>query len=142
MSAPAAGRATGVAICLHRERAIPARLVRQLYDDAGWWPRRGEEEIAAILDAGPAVGAWDGDRLVGVARAVSDGIFRAFVEDVVVAREYQRSGLGGRVLSRLLVELAGIETVSLFCDPALAAFYERGGFSRTGQLVMHRRGDR
>ena len=59
-----------------------------------------------------------------------------------MAREYQRSGLGSRLLSRLLAELAGIETVSLFCDPALAAFYERGGFSRTGQLVMHRRGDR
>ena len=142
MNVPAAGRATGMAICLHRERAIPARLVRRLYDDAGWWPRRGEEDIAAILDAGPAVGAWDQDRLVGFARSVSDGTCRAFVEDVVVARAYQRSGLGGRLLSRLLAELAGIETVSLFCDPVLAAFYERVGFSCTGQLVMHRRGDR
>ena len=133
------GAGGAVAIASHAERAIAARLLHQLYDHAGWWPRRAEGEIAAMLDAGPAVGAWEGDRLVGFARAVVDGRFRAYIEDVVVEGGYRRQGVGGRLVARLLRELGPIETVSLFCDPALVPWYEGHGFRPTSQIVMHRR---
>ena len=128
-----------VEIASHLERVIPARSVRQLYDHAGWWPRRGEGAIAAVLDAGPAVGAWEGERLVGFARAVADGPFRAYIEDVIVEGRYRGRGVGNRLVARLLRELGPIETVSLFCDPALVPWYEGHGFRPTSQIVMHRR---
>lgn len=128
----------GVAIRTRRERPIPARRVRRLYDHVGWWPDRRDEQLAAMLEAGPAVGAWAGDRLVGFARAVTDGRFRAFVEDVAVHEQYRRRGVAGEVLARLLDELSPLETVSLFCDPALAPLYAAHGFRQTKQVVMHR----
>ena len=128
-----------VEIASHVERAIAARLLRQLYDHAGWWPRRDEDEIAVVLDACPAVGAWEGERLIGFARAVVEGRFRAYIEDVVVEGRYRRRSVGSRLVTRLLRELGPIETVSLFCDPALVPWYEGHDFRPTPQIVMHRR---
>jgi hypothetical protein len=47
--------------------------------------RRTAGQVSAVLRASPAVGAWHGQDLVGFARAVTDGILRAYVEDVVAS---------------------------------------------------------
>ncbi|MCB0100322.1 MAG: hypothetical protein KDE46_31545, partial [Caldilineaceae bacterium] len=73
-----------IEIALHSARPIPAQAVRQLYDAVDWWPDRTVEQIGAVLAQDAAVGAWDADRLVGFARALSDGRFHAYVEDVMV----------------------------------------------------------
>jgi GNAT superfamily N-acetyltransferase len=88
----------------HRERAIPPGSVRGLYDHVGWRRPGSEEDIAEVLAAGPTVGAWDEDRLVGFARALSDGRFAAYVEDVMVHERWQGHGLGDKVMARLLEE--------------------------------------
>ncbi len=121
------------------ERPIPARLVRDLYAQVGWWPERSEADIAGMLVRGVAVAAWDDDRLVGFARAVSDGRFRAYIEDVVVHEHYRRQGVATDLLERLLDELGAIDVVSLFCHPVLAPLYEPAGFEPTRQLVLHRK---
>lgn len=125
----------------HRERRIRPRSVRQLYDHVGW-RRPGEEaDIAEILEAGPAVGAWDGDRLVGFARALSDGHFAAYVEDVMVHEEYRGSDLGTKILARLLEEVGGVGQVSLFCEPGATRFYEGHGFRAAPEHVIMHRGE-
>lgn len=128
-----------VAVACHHERPIDPAALRHLYDTAGWWPERAAPAIAAMLEDDLAVGAWDGDRLVGFARAVSDRRFRAYIEDVVVHPEYRRAGIGGRLLDALVDGLAHIDTVSLFCAPELVPFYERQGFRASrSQVVLHR----
>jgi len=122
-------------------RPIPPEGVLALYAGAGWWPERTAAHVETILAAGPAVGAWDGDgELVGFARAVSDGVCRAYVEDVVVAGSLRGQGIGRRLMDALGVELAGIDVVSLFCGPDLVPFYEGTGFHFTGQRIAHRTG--
>jgi GNAT superfamily N-acetyltransferase len=127
-------------VCLNTERSIPARAVRQLYDCEAWWPERTESEIAAVLERTLAAGAWHGERLVGFARAISDGRFRAIIEDVVVHPEYRQAGIGSLLIATLLEALSSLDTVSLFCDPELVPFYAREGFRRhPSHVVMHYR---
>jgi ribosomal protein S18 acetylase RimI-like enzyme len=120
-------------------RAIPSAAVRTLYDEAGWWPERELADIEAVTRRGPAVGAWRRDELVGFACAVVDGRFRAYVEDVVVAAAHRGRGLGTRLVDALLADLAGVDTVSLFCEETLVGAYERSGFRATRQRVLHRK---
>lgn len=128
-----------VEVVPHAERPINPSAVRVLYDSAGWWPERKEEQIARILDGDVAVGAWEGERLVGFARAVSDERFRAYIEDVVVDPAYQRGGVGSQMLARLLESLTHIEVVTLFCASDLVSFYKAQGFRAfPSQIVMHR----
>ena len=109
----------------------------RLYSLAAWWPRRTEAEVEAVIAGGKAVGAWDGDCLVGFARFISDGSLRAYIEDVVVDPSHRHKGVGTALMQCLLNTLSDIDVVSLFCDEALAGMYERNGFVRTGQIVMH-----
>jgi GNAT superfamily N-acetyltransferase len=127
-----------VEIVLHGERAIRPQDVAGLFAEAGWWPARTPPIIAAMLDGSVAVGAWRNDQLIGFARAVSDGVTRAYVEDVVVTQTERRAAVGGRLLEALLEELAHIPVVSLFCTADLVGFYDLHGFHRTHQVVMHR----
>ncbi|MFL0583850.1 GNAT family N-acetyltransferase [Solibacillus silvestris] len=63
-----------------------------------------------------SVGAWKNDVLIGFARAVSDGKFRAYIEDVAILKEFQKLGTGTKLVSILLEELSQIDVISLFCE--------------------------
>jgi len=127
-----------VEIKTHRERPIPPREVRGLYEHVGWSRPASDHDLDEVLEAGPAVGAWDGERLVGFVRALSDGHLAAYVEDVMVHAGYRGSGVGEKVLARLLEEVGSVANVSLFCEPPVAPFYEKGGFRRTSYALMQR----
>ncbi|MFL8938106.1 GNAT family N-acetyltransferase [Rossellomorea oryzaecorticis] len=123
-----------------KERQIePADLMR-LYRQADWWEEREETQIKKVLNGGIAVGAWNDNELIGFARAVSDGEFRAYIEDVVMNEEYRKTGIGTMMVSRLLDELTHIDIISLFCEKDLIPFYEKNNFKMSScQYIMHRK---
>ncbi len=96
--------------------------------------------LAAVLAAGPAIGAWDGEDLVGFVRALSDGHLAAYVEDVVVDERRRGQGQGSTVLARPMAELTGVAVVNLFRAPGVAPFYEGLGFRPTASVLLQRRG--
>ncbi len=120
-------------------RPIPAGDVRRLYDGAGWWPGWEAEGIRRAIAQSISVGAWDGDRLVGFARALSDGVHRAYVEDVVIDPDYRGRQIGERLVARLVKEIGPVHVISLFCEPERVAFYARNDFHPSPtQVMMHR----
>jgi GNAT superfamily N-acetyltransferase len=121
------------------ERPIAAADIRRLYDGANWWPGWALDGISRAVTASIAVGAWDGDRLVGFARALSDAEHRAYIEDVVTDPDYRGRQIGERLVARIVEALGPVHIVSLFCEPERVAFYSRNGFrpSKT-QVMMHR----
>jgi GNAT superfamily N-acetyltransferase len=122
------------------EKPIKATELMRLYRNAGWWENRKEQDIEKMLKREIYVGAWKGDVLIGFARAVSDGKFRAYIEDVVLHTEFQKSGIGREIVSRLLKELSHIDVISLFCEEDLIPFYEKNKFKFSkSQFVMHKK---
>jgi GNAT superfamily N-acetyltransferase len=127
-----------VVVRMHTERQIPSDQVLALYRAAEWWPERTARELDLVLRDSPAAGAWHGTQLIGFARAVTDGVLRAYVEDVVVAPSRRGSGIGQALLDRLIQALDAIPVVTLFCAPDLVRYYEASFFAATRQVVMHR----
>lgn len=115
---------------------MAAADVRRLYDGAGWWPGWALDGIERAIEASVAVGAWDGGRLVGFARAISDGEHRAYVEDVVIDPEYRGRKIGEGLVAALVAQLGSVHIVSLFAEPERVAFYERNGFRPSPTAVM------
>lgn len=70
--------------------------------------------------------AWDGDRVVGMARLLSDGVCNAYLLDVWTASSHRRRGIGRRMVE-MLCELVPGQHVGLQTDDA-QAFYELLGF--------------
>lgn len=124
----------------YNEKPISAKLLKELYKDACWWEEREGKDIEQILKLGISVGAWEGQKLIGFARAVSDGKFRAYVEDVVVYKGHQKIGVGKEIVSKLMNELSDIDVVSLFCEEQFIDFYRDNGFKPSkSQFVMHKK---
>jgi GNAT superfamily N-acetyltransferase len=70
--------------------------------------------------------AWDGDRLVGMARLLSDGVCNAYLIDVWTASSHRRRGIGRAMVEALSAAVPG-QHVGLQTDDA-AEFYEALGF--------------
>jgi ribosomal protein S18 acetylase RimI-like enzyme len=70
--------------------------------------------------------ARDGDRVVGMARLLSDGVCNAYLVDVWTSVSYRRQGIASAMIRGLLAEVPG-QHVGLQTDDA-QAFYESLGF--------------
>ena len=77
-----------------------------------------------------AVVAYDGGRIVGTARALSDGVCNAYVVDVWTYTPYRRRGVARAMLAALESRLRG-QHVYLFTHDA-ADFYWKLGFMLQG----------
>jgi ribosomal protein S18 acetylase RimI-like enzyme len=85
------------------------------------------------------VQAYDGERLVGFSRAVSDGVSNAYISSVMVDPEYRRRGIGREMLARLVGGRDDIKFV-LHTRKEAAAFYAAVGFApATDMMVRDRR---
>lgn len=100
------------------------------------WPDPADHGLALVQkvwDEAPAtVVARDGGQLVGMCRAMWDGGIMAFVRSVVVHPDYQRQGIGKRLLELLMGELERLEVehVSLWATAGTEHFYEQFGFAK------------
>lgn len=120
------------------DSAITPDDLLPLLAQTGWAAKRTAGAVQRMLDNTTILlGVWDGDRLIGFARAVTDDIYRAFIEDVVVDEAYRGEGIGVELVRRLLEPLAHVEDVALVCNEALVPFYERHGFERFTMTHMH-----
>jgi GNAT superfamily N-acetyltransferase len=127
-----------IELATHRERPIPPAALRTLYDHVAWVRPATEAELGAVLAAGPAVGAWNGEELVGFVRALSDGHLAAYIEDVMVHERCRHLGVGSVLMTRLLQELDGVAVVTLFCAPGTAPFYQQQGFQPSESVILQR----
>lgn len=80
--------------------------------------------------------AWDGDRLVGFGRVLTDFIYRATIWDVIVDQAYQKQGIGTELVQGILNH-PKLKKVELFwlCTRR-PVFYEKLGFSSKEQTGM------
>lgn len=79
--------------------------------------------------------AFDGETLVGMARAISDGEYVAALFDLVVLPEYQGKGVGTAILEAVHERLP-VKTILLYSVPGKEPFYQNLGYYRlfTGMI--------
>jgi predicted GNAT family acetyltransferase len=70
--------------------------------------------------------AWDGDRVVGMARLLSDGVCNAYLLDVWTMSGYRRQGVGTAMVRQLMSRVPG-QHIGLQTDNA-EAFYASLGY--------------
>jgi GNAT superfamily N-acetyltransferase len=119
-------------------KPIPSEALRALYAQTGWAANRPVEAIRQMLENTVVyLGAWQGDRLIGFARAITDDRYRAFIEDVIVDEALRGQGIGAAMMQVLMERLAHVEEVILSCEDHLIPFYERFGFERVSHQFMN-----
>ncbi len=76
------------------------------------------------------LGAHDKEKLVGIIRAVGDGYSVLFIQDILVLPEYQRKGIGKKLLETMLGLYPDVYQIQLVTDNTekTVAFYKSCGF--------------
>jgi GNAT superfamily N-acetyltransferase len=86
--------------------------------------------IMAICNSWYSVSIYHNKNLIGFGRIISNGIYQTFICDVMVHPEYQKQGIGEKVMKTLLKKCGeeGIKWVQLFCAKGKQGFYKKPGF--------------
>lgn len=118
---------------------LDACLDGSLWFETAWVPSDAEsssgeeppEWPGGRLGAGPV----GGQRLVGLVRVVGDGASIAYVQDLLVHPDWQRRGIGARLLRDAMERFARVRQFLLLADdaPAPRAFYEAMGLGPVGE---------
>lgn len=73
---------------------------------------------------------YDNRKLVGVGRALADGIDCSYICDVAVLPSHQGLGVGKSIVSKLVELSTGHKKIILYSYPGKEAFYKKLGFKR------------
>jgi len=110
--------------------------VKKLYLQAGWWQESdqtpdGNAWIDALVRGSFCfVGAFAGSVMIGMGRAVSDGVSDAYIQDVVVRQEFRGRGIGAAIIRKIVgfLQERRIGWIGLVAEPGTQPFYRRLGF--------------
>jgi ribosomal protein S18 acetylase RimI-like enzyme len=118
-----------------------AAQIKALYAAAPWAQGRDPRKIMVALKNSPLLAsAWDGTRLVGMARCSTDFAFRCVLWDVIVDPAYRETGVGGRMV-KMITGHSRLKSVDQFWlyTSANEKFYSTLGFKRETRGVMLRK---
>jgi predicted GNAT family acetyltransferase len=89
--------------------------------------RTPAELAESFANSYAAVVAYDGEKVIGTARVLSDGVCNAYIVDVWTLSAYRRRGIASKMMDLLLARCDG-QHVYLFTDD-MVPFYEKLGFT-------------
>lgn len=72
----------------------------------------------------------DGEKLVGIARAVTDFVYCCYLSDLAVDRTYQKQGIGQELIKTVKAQLHPKAVFLLLSAPAAAEYYPKIGFRK------------
>lgn len=107
---------------------------RSVAESVGWidhfdWPTIGRGLTASIA----GIVAIDGDRVVGVARAIGDGARYFSIHDVMVRPDASDQGIASTLVTELLDRIRALAPaeaiIGLFASPDATGIYETLGFT-------------
>lgn len=93
--------------------------------DSGNFP---EKLKMAIKNSHRVYSAYDGDKLVGLINALSDGVMTVYFHYLLVRPEYQGQGIGKKLVDLMLEEYADFARKVVIAYDSEVEFYKKCGF--------------
>ena len=116
---------------------LPSEL-KDLFSQTTWAKDRSIEGVERLLkNTAIFVVIREEEKLIGFGRALTDGIYRALLDDIVVSENYRKQGLGKVIVQNLLDQLESVDQIFLNTKPELKYFYNTFGFSESNAFTMN-----
>jgi predicted GNAT family N-acyltransferase len=117
-------------------RLTPRQIDRlvELYRNEWWTTNRERVDVERMLEGSDVVLALQdagSQELIAFARALTDGVYKALIFDVMVTPAYRGRSIGCILMGALLDHplLRKVRHVELYCLPELTPFYRQWGFA-------------
>jgi len=123
-----------MAIEIRETKEISKRAILELYQSVNWSSARKPDKLyQALLHSHTLLSAWDGDRLIGLGNALSDGFLVAYYAHLVVHPAYQGQGVGRMIVECFKERYGDFHQQVLVADGGSIDFYQKCGFERAGE---------
>lgn len=111
-------------------KEFTAGELQRLFLSVGWESGNYPEKLVRAMKASShVVSAWDGEKLIGLVRALDDGETVAFLHYLLVDPAYQGLHIGDGLMKRIMGYFDNLLYVKVIpSDPATIPFYKRYGF--------------
>ena len=111
----------------------------ELYTKTWFTPNRTVSDIEIMLSNSYLTLAFvENKKLIGFSRVISDGVYKAFIYDVIVQENYQSKGFGKLIMETLLNhdKLKKVDHIELYCLEEISGFYKKLGFHNSSLLLL------
>ncbi len=116
--------------------AIFEEEVVEIYKANNWSSaKKPQELLAALHNSHTLITARSNNLLLGLANAISDGHLVVYFPHLLVHPDYQRLGIGRKLMTAMLEKYAHFHQIMLTADGNSVRFYEALGFAKAGSTV-------
>ncbi len=121
-------------ITYSENQTLPSDQVQTLYEANQWSSAKIPDTLLAALENSHSViTAWQGEKLVGLGNAISDGHLVVYYPHLLVLPEYQSKGIGMEIMNRMKARYSDFHMHMLTADSQAIEFYQKCGFKRAGE---------
>jgi GNAT superfamily N-acetyltransferase len=117
----------------------------ELYRASTLGERRPIDDRAILLDmlchANLVVTEWEGDLLIGIARALTDFSYVGYLADLAVPASHQRRGIGVELIQKTRDRMGPRSMLVLLSAPKAVGYYSKVGFTRHESAWVLRAGE-
>ena len=118
--------------------AYNEKEILKVYSSVGWTAYTDDPQALkqGFQNSLLVLAAYEREELLGIIRAVGDGVTIVFIQDLLVFPEKQRKGVGTALVKAVLKRYQTVRQIELTTDqsPETAAFYESLGFSEFANI--------
>jgi len=124
-------------ITFKNNKNLDMKQVEKLYNDVEWSAYTKDLEVLqqALSHSLEVISAWDGDELVGLIRAVGDGLTILYIQDILVLKAYQNQGIATQLMEQMVGKYKNVRQKVLLTEesPDVRHFYEKNEFQSCDQ---------
>jgi len=114
-------------------KEINQEKITELYK-ANKWSSAEKPDLLykALMNSDSLITVWDGNRLVGLGNAISDGYLVVYYPHLLVHPDYQGKGIGRIIVDRFQKKYGNFHQQMLTADSKAIDFYRKCGFEIAG----------
>ncbi|TDO71409.1 acetyltransferase (GNAT) family protein [Flavobacterium chryseum] len=121
-------------ITISETREINIDDILILYKANEWSSANKPNELYnALLNSETLITAWEGEKLVGLGNAISDGHLTVYYPHLLVLPDYQGKGIGKLIMDKMQEKYGHFHMQMLTADGRSVDFYKKNGFERAGK---------
>ncbi len=112
-----------------QSKELAASNIRDLFLSVKWPLGYKPDKLQqAFSDSDKVITAWDGEKLVGLINTIADGSLTAFIPYLLVNPDYQKQGIGEKLVRKIISEYEKYERIVLLTEKDTVDFYRKCGF--------------